>query len=529
MKREKMQRAAFERAEDDVRVALMTAAAAIPEPDNKRGPPSEGPHLVPRKSRTDPTKITWYIRDGRVEVSTRQPEAQRKKAERVLDLYKLQKEARERGIVAPRMVPVAATLNHLLDAARPPGKPPAPRKTSLRTAAAKKKARVWKKYRQLVTRIKSLATFFKDETLKDLTTTRLLEYIEWRTGQRDARYLDDDPDAPNASPSSAREDICFLRKAVNLYAGEHTLAWHPNVEVPAQGPGRTRWLRRPEVARMYWAIRGRIWDNDAGAWKRELVMGPRGRKVWRYAYRDPQTIANRKALRRYLFVGLYTGTRDEALRELCWECSADGGCIDVEGRFIHRRGFGLDPSEGKPRMTSRIAPKVASTMGGWRKSDLAAGISAVVSRPDGEPYASAPVWIWEAVVADAGLDAEVVRHTLRHTAATWLRIGRVDVRAAADLLGMSVQTAVKIYGQWTLEGQEAAADALAWSHGVKAAHSFAIKVPSTIEVVVPRGLPPREHPGQVERRRRERIRDDRGSRKRIEGDAVHLRAAKASS
>jgi hypothetical protein len=120
------------------------------------------------------------------------------------------------------------------------------------------------------------------------------------------------------------------------------------------------------------------------------------------------------------------------------------------------------------------------------------------------------VWIWEAVVADAGLDVEVVRHTLRHTAATWLRIGRVDVRAAADLLGMSVQTAVKIYGQWTLEGQDAAADALAWSHGVKAAHSFAVRVPSTIEVVVPRGLPPREHPGQTERRKRQRIRERDG-------------------
>ncbi|WP_056264144.1 tyrosine-type recombinase/integrase [Methylobacterium sp. Leaf87] len=521
-----MQRAAFARAEDDVRVVLMTAAAAIPEPDNKRGPPSEGPHLVLRRSRTDPTKFTWYIRDGKREESTRQPLAQRKKADRALDLYKLQTEARERGIVAPRMVPIAATINYLLDAARPPGKPPVPRKTSLRSAAAKETARLWKVYRKMARRLASLATFFKDETLKDLSTTRCIDYIEWRSSQRDARYLDDDPDAPNASPSTAREDIRFLRKAVKLYAGEHALAWHPNVEVPAPGPGRTRWLRRSEVARMYWAIRGRIWDNETGAWKRERVMGPRGRMVTRYAYRDPQTIANRKPLRRYLFVGLYTGTRDEALRELSWECTADGGCIDVEGRFIHRRGFGADPSKGKPRMTSRIAPKIASTLGVWRKSDLAAGIAAVVSRPDGEPYASTPVWIWEAVVADAGLDEEVVRHTLRHTAATWLRIARVDVRAAADLLGMSVQTAVKIYGQWTLEGQDAAADALAWSHGVKAAHSFAIKVPSTIEVVVPRGLPPREHPSQTERRRRERIRaTDHATRRRIDPQAALSRLA----
>lgn len=525
-----MQRSAFARAEDDVRVVLMTSAAAIPEPDCARGPASQGPHLIMRRSRTDPTKLTWYIRDGKHEESTRRPLAERKEASRALDLYKLQKEARERGIVAPRMVPVAATLDYFLDAQRPLGRPPTPRKTSLRSAAAKEEARRWKKYRKLARRVASLATFFADATLKDLTTSQRNAYIEWRSSQRDARYRDDDPDAPNASPASAREDICFLRKAVKLYAGENALAWHPDVKVPEPGQGRTRWLRRSEVARMYWAIRGRIWDVETGAWKRERVMGPRGRMVTRYAYRDPQTIANRKPLRRYLHVGLYTGTRDEAIRDLRWECSADGGCIDVEGRFIHRRGFGQDPTKGKPRMSSRIALKVASTLGRWRKSDLAAGISAVVHRPDGEPYASTPVWIWEAVVADAGLDKEVVRHTLRHTAATWLRIARVDVRAAADLLGMSVQTAVKIYGQWTLEGQDAAADALAWSHGVKAAHSFAIAVPSTIEVVVPRTLPPREHPAQIERRRRERIRSiDQGTRRRVGSEIVRPRISTMSS
>ncbi|WP_331302799.1 hypothetical protein [Methylobacterium oryzae] len=118
-----------------------------------------------------------------------------------------------------------------------------------------------------------------------------------------------------------------------------------------------------------------------------------------------------------------------------------------------------------------------------------------------------------------------IDHTLRRTAATWLRIARVDVRAAADLLGMSVQAAVKIYGQWTLEGQDAAADGLAWSRGVKAAHCFAITVPASIEVAVPRGLPPREHPAQTERRKRERIRaQDHAGRKRIGAAFLTLRA-----
>ncbi|MDF9792207.1 hypothetical protein M2440_002908 [Methylorubrum extorquens] len=104
----------------------------------------------------------------------------------------------------------------------------------------------------------------------------------------------------------------------------------------------------------------------------------------------------------------------------------------------------------------------------WRDADLAVGITHVIHRPDGSPYATSPSCIWDAVIADAGLGEEVVPHVLRHTAATWLRVGRTDVRAAADLLGMSVQAAVRIYGQWTLEGQDTAADELGYGKGLKA-------------------------------------------------------------
>ncbi len=512
-----MQPGAFACHEEDVRAALMTAAAAIPELQGKRR--RKEPRLIKRHSKSDRSKVTWYIRDGKYEVTTGFPLEMHHQAKLACDLYILQKGARERGILAPRMVLVTAALDHYLEAVKPSGKPPAPRKSAHMSKAAKELARKWRQYRKLARRIADLAAYFAGATFKDVTQANLRAYVEWRAAQADGRYRKDDPDAPTANPASAREDIRHLRKAIKLFADEFALSWSPNVPVPAPGQGRTRWLRRHEVARMYWAIRGRIWDNELGTWKTEEIVSDEGERIIRYVYRSPETIANRQPLRRYLPVGLYTGTRDEAIRDLRWECTANGGCIDVEGRLIHRRGFGLDPSKGKPRLSSRIAPKVASMFGRWRKADLAAGISAVVHRPDGQPYASTPVWIWEAVVADAGLDAEVVRHTLRHTAATWMRIARVDVRAAADLLGMSVETAVKIYGQWTLEGQDSAAEALASGIGVKAAHSFAIKVPATIEVAVPRGLPPREHPAQTERRKRERIRATGADiRTRVRGD-----------
>ncbi len=51
------------------------------------------------------------------EVSTGLPPEKRRQAQLACDLYALQKGAKERGILAPRMVSVCATLNYYLEAA----------------------------------------------------------------------------------------------------------------------------------------------------------------------------------------------------------------------------------------------------------------------------------------------------------------------------------------------------------------------------------------------------------------------------
>jgi len=47
--------------------------------------------------------------------------------------------------------------------------------------------------------------------------------------------------------------------------------------------------------------------------------------------------------------------------------------------------------------------------------------------------------------ADAGL-AGVTPHVLRHTAASWAMQGAADIYAAADFLGMTVETLERVYG-----------------------------------------------------------------------------------
>ena len=80
---------------------------------------------------------------------------------------------------------------------------------------------------------------------------------------------------PSRQPS-AREDLYELKKAIDLYADEHALAWRPEVFLPKAGPGRTRWLRPIEIDRIYWAIRGRIWDHRTGTWQVETVADAEG-------------------------------------------------------------------------------------------------------------------------------------------------------------------------------------------------------------------------------------------------------------
>ncbi|MCJ2006263.1 tyrosine-type recombinase/integrase [Methylobacterium sp. J-092] len=467
--RETMQVGALARAAEDIRVLLMTSAAVVPEFERRRGPAPIGPHLVERQAKSQGGEPTLYIRDGKREISTRLPPWRRADAETLLDLYKLQKGAKERGIVAPRMVPVVAALAHLLDADRP------------LSTAGKAAAHL---YLMRSTRLATLARFFDGSVFKDVTTAKCKAFIEWRITLPDARYSPNNPDAPLAKEASAREDLYELSKAIKLYADEHALSWHPEVYLPKAGPGRTRWLRPVEIDRIYWAIRGRIWDHETKGWRTETVADEDGNVVTRRELRCADTIRARRPARRFVFVGVTTGTRNTAMRELRWHISEDGGCFDLDAGLIHRRGFGLDPNSGKPRASSRISDRTVATLARWRRADLVAGIDHVIHKPDGTSYDRSPDYIWRTIMEDAGLGRDVVPHTLRHTAATYLRIANVDVRRGADLLGMSVQTMVRVYGQWTLEGQEEAAEALADVRGLRKALPLLSLVPSAPQPVI---------------------------------------------
>jgi integrase len=60
----------------------------------------------------------------------------------------------------------------------------------------------------------------------------------------------------------------------------------------------------------------------------------------------------------------------------------------------------------------------------------------------------------------AGLSEDVVRHTLRHTAATWLMQAGVEIWQAAGFLGMTAEMLERVYGHHSPVYQKQAADAV---------------------------------------------------------------------
>ncbi len=250
-------------------------------------------------------------------------------------------------------------------------------------------------------------------SLAEIRARTCQDYVDWRVRQ-----------GRGVSDQTARHDLKTLRAAINYYNREHgPLPGLPAVTMPVRSAPRERWLSRVEVAAML----------------RAALHGERCRHV-----------------ARLILLGVYTGTRSGAMLRLKWLPSIDGGWIDIEGGVIHRRARGArDTRKRQPpvRIPDRLRPHLVR----WRAADRAEGIVHVVH------YFGAPIVklrrSWPAVRARAGLGDDVVVHTLRHTATTWLMQSGVDIFEAAGFLGMSEETLREVYGHHHVEFQERAANA----------------------------------------------------------------------
>ncbi|WP_088347067.1 MULTISPECIES: site-specific integrase [Rhodomicrobium] len=258
-----------------------------------------------------------------------------------------------------------------------------------------------------------LIGFWAGKTISEIKGQTCRDYVGWRQKWSEV------------AESTARHDLVNLRAALGFYHAEHTLDAMPVVTLPDKSPPRERWLDRGEIARLLWA-----------AWRE-----PRFRHV-----------------ARFVLIGFYTGTRSTAVLQLRWMPSTEGGWFDLEAGRLYRKGLAKKATK-KRQTPAKIHSRLLPHLYRWREADAARGLTHVITY-NGKPVEKLRR-SWAAVRKRAGLDDdEVVQHTLRHSAATWLMQAGVSIFEAAGYLGMSPETLERVYGHQHSDFQGAAASAL---------------------------------------------------------------------
>lgn len=206
--------------------------------------------------------------------------------------------------------------------------------------------------------------------------------------------------------SAARRDLETLRAAIRHWHKEYGPITIPYVTLPEKAAPRERWLTRDEAAKLLWAAR------------------------------------HVEHLRRFILVGLYTGSRAGAILAAKWDW------VDLETGIMRRRSPGTTEST-KRTPPVRLRGSILSHMRRWHAEDAGKGFVIAYLNDRVRKLRRS----WQAAVARAGLSGRVTPHTLRHTRATWLMRDGVRIWDAAQELGMSALILERTYGHHSTEYQ----------------------------------------------------------------------------
>lgn len=210
--------------------------------------------------------------------------------------------------------------------------------------------------------------------------------------------------AETRTPAIARRALETLRAAVNYFHKEYGLDPVPAFTMPGKAEARERWLTRGEAASLLRATR------------------------------------SMPHLRRFVLIGLYTGTRSGAILRLSWLTSVSSGWIDLEKGILYRSGSAQLKTK-KRQTPAKIPPRLLAHMKRWRKID---GNIRHVINWNGSSVQSVKKAFRNARER-AKLDDTVIPHTLRHSCATWLMQAGVSQWDAASFLGMTMEVLDRVY------------------------------------------------------------------------------------
>jgi len=429
---------------------------------------SKGPRLYLRQGRVHRSgrilPAIWYIRDGAVEVSTgcgadelSGPDGAASKlaayivgklATRAAQPVEGDSEHRRSD---PAQVLIAEAVAHYLHGrwgAVSPGAGDGEGATApVSTAAA-----------NAASSLKTILQWWGDKTIADVRRSSCRAYVEHRCRQPIKAFAAGAEAVRFVTAQGARRELENLSAAIGYWDDEHHLAHRPKVVLPEKPESPREALTRAEAARLLMAARG------------YRLTGERhksGRPKWQ-RLRDSGP-ANRAHLKRFILVGLYTGTRPGVIPRLLWEESPVQAWADLEAGTIYRRGRRERDHATKRRPLVKIPPRLLAHLRRWKRLDakrMAARAreelptTNAIIHHGGQPLAGRIRRAFAGAVADAGLAKAVTPHWLRHTAATWLMEGGCDLWEAAGYLGMTTKTLEDNYGHHRADHQSGALKAI---------------------------------------------------------------------
>jgi integrase len=268
---------------------------------------------------------------------------------------------------------------------------------------------------ELGQRMTALLRFFGTMRLGDVNAALCRSYAAQRT-----------------SNSMARRELEDLRASVRMLWTEGLCTRPVSIWLPDKSMPRERWLTRSEAARLIWA-------------------------AWRYRETQKGVQTDRKSrqhVARFILAGLYTGTRSAAICGAALTPAVGRGFVDLDNGVLHRRAKGARETK-KRQPPIRIPERLLVHLRRW----AALGISKTsVVEFNGKPVKSVRKAFARAA-AEAGLDG-VTPHVLRHTAASWAMQAGADPYAAADFLGMTIETLQRVYGHLHPASHKGVGDAI---------------------------------------------------------------------
>lgn len=221
---------------------------------------------------------------------------------------------------------------------------------------------------------------------------------------------------------TARRELETLQSALNFAHKEKKLLFPVPVTLPAKSPARERWLTRSEAAMLLAGALG-IVATAYDVKSRQPVK-------WGRMYRPSYHVA------RFILIGLYTGTRHEAILAMRWGVNSSGGWFDLTRGVMYRRGQGQAETK-KRRPPVPIPENLAPHVERWRRITVNGPVEyhgrLILKERKG----------WDRARDLAGLGEEVTPHIMKHTCMLQREVPMWEV---AGFTGTSEKTIRDTYG-----------------------------------------------------------------------------------